>query len=57
MVLFKGQRRIKQFNQTALLDFPNVILANESNPESETSHFVAVWMLKKMYPPSYSVSK
>ena len=31
----------------ALLDFPNVVRPNESNPDSETSHFAGVWTLKK----------
>ena len=31
----------------ALLDFPNVIRPNESSPNNEISHFVAVWTLKK----------
>ena len=30
---------IKWFNRVALLDFPNVIKPNESNPDSKTSHF------------------
>ena len=34
-------RMIKLFNLAALLDFPNVIKPNESNPDSETSHFVS----------------
>ena len=37
---------IKQFNFAGLLDFPNVIRPNESNPDDETSHFVAVCTLK-----------
>ena len=38
---------IKQSNRVALLDFPSVIRPNESNPDDETSHFAAVWMVKK----------
>ena len=47
------RRGIKQSHFAALLDFPNVIRPNESNPESETSHFAGVWMhvsdLKKVF--------
>ena len=40
---------IKLFNLVAFLDFPNIIRLNESNPDSRTSHFTAVWRLKKNY--------
>ena len=36
---------IKLFNLAALLNFPKLIGPNESNPDSETNHF-----LKKGYP-------
>ena len=41
---------IKQSNLATPLAFPNVIRSNESNPDSATSLFAGVWMLKKMYP-------
>ena len=44
---------IKQFNRAALLDFRNVIGPNGFNSYSETSHFVGVVMLRKMYPLIY----
>lgn len=37
---------IKQFNCVPHLNFPNVIRPNESNFDSETSHFTEVVMLK-----------
>ena len=40
---------IKRFDLAALLDFPSVIRPNESNPDGETTHFVAVWKLKRSY--------
>ena len=40
---------IKQYNLEALLDFQNVIGPNESNPDSFTSHFAAVWTLKNIF--------
>ena len=48
-----ARMRINRFNCAALLDFPNVIRPNESNPDTETSHFAAVWSLKEMYPWGY----
>ena len=39
---------MKRFNLAALLDFPKVIGPNESNSESETSHFSEVWTLRKI---------
>ena len=44
---------IKHFNRAALLGFRNMIGPNESNSDSETSHFAGVAMLKKMYPLIY----
>ena len=46
---------IKQFNLAALLDFPNVIKPNESNPDSETSNFAAVWTHVLVTKRTYSV--
>ena len=39
---------LKRSDLTALLDFPNVLRPDESNPDDETSHFAAVWTLKKI---------
>ena len=39
---------LKRSNLTALIDFPNVIRRNGSNPDDETSHFAEVWT--KKYP-------
>ena len=44
---------IKRFNFAAPVDFPNVIGPNESNPDSEKSHFSVVLTLKKKDPQSY----
>ena len=44
---------LKRFFLVALLDFSNVIRPNGSNPDGETSHFAAVWTLKKNDPRSY----
>ena len=41
---------IKSFNCVALLDFPNVIGPNESNSDSEMTHFMGVVTLKTIYP-------
>jgi len=44
---------IKWFNLAAILDFPNVIGPNCSNPDSKISHSVGVVMLNKMCPSIY----